>query len=219
MKLWDRTCANDCHENIRGVETHSPHELGRKQCTRKEQNNKWNLYETISSQQVFFEGDTLVPVDRKSMFVRKNFSRNCTCFLIHIKYKLCTCSLLIWHNITYRLISWSLNQQDSCEKKLREYWHAFFTVLLGWVNMNSEVPLTAIHSQVFIFLPFFQERLRWFPNSVLPLCTRQTVFSCKLIKMKSVAEEATKLSFRIRYKIYECLKILTYPLPGDRSVI
>lgn len=165
----------------------------------------------------FFSRVTLLyPVDRKSNFIRKNFSRNCTCFLIHIKYKLCTCSLLIWHNITYRLISWSVNQQDGCEKKLREYWHVFFTVLLGWVNMNSEVPLTAIHSQVVIFLPIFQERLRW---SVLPLCTRQTVCSCKLIKMKSVAEEATKLSFHIRYKIYECLKILTYPLPGDRSVI
>jgi hypothetical protein len=79
--------------------------------------------------------------------------------------------------------------------------------------------MTAIQSQVFIVLPIFQERLRWLPNSVLLLCTRQTIFGPKLIKMKVVTEEATKLSFSIRYKIYECLKIPPYLLPGDRSVI
>jgi hypothetical protein len=116
-----RTCVNDCHENIRRIETHSPHELGTKQCMRKEQINNWNLYETISSQQVFSRATLLYSMDRKSIFICKNFSRNFTCFLIHIKYKLCTCSLLIWHNITYRPISWSVNERVKCEKKLREY--------------------------------------------------------------------------------------------------
>ena len=217
MKLWGHTCANDCHENVRRIETNIPHELDTKPCTRKEQKNNWNIYETISSQQVFSRATLLYPMDRKSIFIRKNFGINCTCFLIHIRHKLCACGLLIWHNITYRPISWSVKQQDSCEKTWGNI-YVFFTGIQGWVNMNPEVPMPAIQSRVFIILPIFQERLRWFPNSELTLCTRQTVFGCKLIKMKPVAEEETKLSFRIRYKIYESLKIPDYCLPGNRSV-
>jgi hypothetical protein len=127
MKLRDRTYANECHENIRRFRTHSPHELVTKQCTRKRQYNNWNRYETMSSQQVFFRRRlSCTPWTDNRFSFHKTLSRNCSCFLIHTKYTYFTCSILIWHNIAYRPISWSINQQDICEKNLRGYLCLFY---------------------------------------------------------------------------------------------
>jgi hypothetical protein len=58
MKLRDLICTNDSHENIRRIETHSPHELGTKQCTRKGRTIT-EIFTKVRQTSNFFEGDSL----------------------------------------------------------------------------------------------------------------------------------------------------------------